>query len=172
MLLNAYFLQVAEARETLLNKLQNKKNEDQETSENSESSDTNKDNEENSKGPSQQKDESVETESITKQPEIGDETESSHLSKEDDTHPSNDTQNQSENEEDVSFSDLEDDDNELPDKVSAPKLSTSNKNWVELGEAKEKADEDGLKDKDSEGEDSSNDWLTVDDTDFDSLAAV
>ncbi|KAL8488395.1 hypothetical protein ACS0TY_024609 [Phlomoides rotata] len=167
--------QVAEARETLLKKLQNKNNEDQETSENSDSSDSNNSNEENSKGPSQHKDESAETVNVTKQMEIVDETDSGHQSKEVDTHPSNDTKNQSKNEEDVSFSDLEDDDdNDLPDKQSAPKLSTSNKAWVELGESsgtKEKADQHGLKDKDSEGEDS-NDWLTVDDTDFDNLAVI
>lgn len=171
------FRQVAEARETLLKKLQNKTDVDQETSENPESSDINDSGMGYSMAPSQNKDASAETVNLTKQSEIANETESGHQSEEVDTYPSIDTQKQSENEEDVSFSDLEDNDNDLSDKLSAPKVSTSDKAWVQLNEnsksqgAEQKADQYALRDKESEGEDS-NEWLTVDDTDFDNLAAI
>lgn len=151
-------LQVAEARETLLKKLHNKT--DEETSEKPDLSDD-------------AKDASAETVNPTPQRENIVETESSHPSKEVDTRPSIDTQKQSLNEEDVSFSDLEDED----DDPSAPRVSKSDKAWVQLDEnsgsqgAKQKADQNASKDKESEGEDS-NDWLTVDDTDFDNLGAV
>lgn len=155
-------LQVAEARETLLKKLHNKT--DEETSENPGLSDD-------------AKDASAETVNPTPQRKSIDETESGDPSKEVDTRPSIDTQKQSLNEEDVSFSDLEDEDDDPSDKPSAPRGSTSDKAWVQLDEssgsqgAKQKADHNASKDKESEGEDS-NDWLTVDDTDFDNLGAV
>lgn len=102
------------------------------------------------------------------------ETESVHHSEEVDRCTTTDPQRQSENEEDVSFSDLEDDDNELSHKQSGPEVSKGDKVWVQLNEsseAKQKADQSPLRDKESEGEDS-NDWLTVDDTDFDNLAGI
>lgn len=154
--------QVAEARETLLKKLHNKT--DEETSENPGLSDD-------------AKDASAETVNPTPQRKSIDETESGDPSKEVDTRPFIDTQKQSLNEEDVSFSDLEDEDDDPSDKPSAPRGSTSDKAWVQLDEssgsqgAKQKADHNASKDKESEGEDS-NDWLTVDDTDFDNLGAV
>lgn len=129
------FLQVTEARETLLKKLQNKT--DQGTFEDPKPSDA-KDAEDR---------------------KTVDQSESSHRSE----------AAEPQNEEDVSFSDLEEDDD-----TSTHRTSTSDKAWVQLDEdtksqgAKPKADHNSSKDKESEGED----WLTVDDTDFDNLGAM
>ncbi|XP_047945523.1 uncharacterized protein LOC125192110 [Salvia hispanica] len=157
--------QVAEARETLLKQLQNKN--DQETSEGPASSDT--------------KNTSTETVNPTKPGETVEEPEpeSDHQPKAVETHPPTDAQKKSLNEEDVSFSDLEDDEDDDPSQKqsSARRASTSDKTWVQLDESsgsqgpKQNAGQGVSKDKESEGEDS-NDWLTVDDTDFDSLGAV
>lgn len=91
--------------------------------------------------------------------------------------------------EDISFSDLEDDDNDLSrrllgfgpaqsDKVSSPSQSnkvssrSGSNEWVRLTEnsgtlgGPQKECQSTSGEKDSEGEES-NDWLTVDDTDFD-----
>ncbi|KAL1531295.1 hypothetical protein AAHA92_33988 [Salvia divinorum] len=72
--------------------------------------------------------------------------------------PSADAHRQSPNEEDVSFSDLEDEENDDPsDKVSARRASTSEKAWVQLDEnsgsqcSKQNASHNVSKDKDSEG---------------------
>ncbi|KAG8372688.1 hypothetical protein BUALT_Bualt12G0092600 [Buddleja alternifolia] len=150
-------LEVIEARATLLNKLQNKTGGAKETSENPESSEST----------SQHEDLSAQTVNATKQRDIVNESESGLHSKE----------------EDVSFSDLEDDDDEngLSDKlrVSNSEKIAQGHDWVELDESfsseggKEKVDQSASasKDKESESEES-NDWLTVDDTDFDNLAAV
>ncbi|KAI3473808.1 hypothetical protein Pfo_031387 [Paulownia fortunei] len=174
------YLFVAEARETLLKKLQNKTDVDQQTSENPESSDTNKDigkGYSKEGGESAAQDVSAETVNPSKQKDIVNETESDHHSEEVDTCTSIDPRRQSENEEDVSFSDLEDDDNDLSDKLSGAKASKSEKAWVQLNEnsgaqgAKQKADQYALRERESEGEES-NDWLTVDDDDFDNLAAI
>lgn len=81
-----------------------------------------------------------------------------------------------EHEEDVSFSDLEDDDNYPSNKVSVPKSTQHDKtsspsesgDWVQLNKRPEtsgrlqKAGQSNSQDKDSEGEES-NDWLTDDD---------
>ncbi|XVE63677.1 hypothetical protein DITRI_Ditri07aG0038700 [Diplodiscus trichospermus] len=81
-----------------------------------------------------------------------------------------------EHEEDVSFIDLEDDDNYLSDRVSVPKSTRHNKtsspsgsnDWVQLNRRPEtsgglqKPDRSKSRDKDSEG-DESNEWLTDDD---------
>ncbi|XVF88319.1 hypothetical protein PTKIN_Ptkin19aG0040300 [Pterospermum kingtungense] len=81
-----------------------------------------------------------------------------------------------EHEEDVSFSDLEDDDNYLSNKVSVPKSMqhentsspSESSDWVQLNKRPEtrgslqKAGRSNSRDKDSEGEES-NDWLTDDD---------
>ncbi|XP_022729177.1 uncharacterized protein LOC111284648 [Durio zibethinus] len=79
-------------------------------------------------------------------------------------------------EEDVSFSDLEDDDNYISNRVSVPKSTehvktsspSGSNDWVQLNKGPEtrgglqKAGKSNSRDKDSEGE-SSNDWLTDDD---------
>ncbi|XP_057769066.1 uncharacterized protein LOC130989136 isoform X2 [Salvia miltiorrhiza] len=151
--------QVAEARETLLKQLQSKN--DEETSGNPVSSDA--------------KDASAETVNPTKPRETVEESESEsgHQPEAVETRASNDAKKQSQNEEDVSFSDLEDDE----DDPSARRVSTSDKAWVQLDEnsgsqaPKQNAGQNVSKDKESEGEDS-NDWLTVDDTDFDNLGSV
>ncbi|KAG6411575.1 hypothetical protein SASPL_129658 [Salvia splendens] len=163
-------LQVAEARETLLKQLQSKNA--QETSGNPDSSDA--------------KYASSETVNPTQPRETVDEPESESVSVSVSGHqpeavepgPSADAHKQSPNEEDVSFSDLEDEENDDPsDKLSARRASTSEKAWVQLDEnsgsqgSKPNASHNVSKDKESEGEDS-NDWLTVDDTDFDNLGAV
>ncbi|XP_022749635.1 uncharacterized protein LOC111299028 isoform X2 [Durio zibethinus] len=81
-----------------------------------------------------------------------------------------------EHEEDVSFSDLEDDDNYLSNRVSVRKSTQHGKtsspsgsnDWVQLNKGPktlgglQKAGQSNSRDKDSEGEDS-NDWLTDDD---------
>ncbi|KAE8689038.1 ENTH/ANTH/VHS superfamily protein isoform 1 [Hibiscus syriacus] len=80
-----------------------------------------------------------------------------------------------ENEEDVSFSDLEDDDNYLSNRVSVPKSkqhdkapsSSGSNDWVQLNKRPEtrdlhKAGQSNFQDKYSEGEES-NEWLTDDD---------
>ncbi|XP_009785630.1 uncharacterized protein LOC107815223 [Nicotiana tabacum] len=86
-------------------------------------------------------------------------------------------------EEDVSFSDLEDDDTDLSDRLQGSKpthrkrvsSSSESHEWIQLNEnskaqgSQQKAGQSILRDKDSEGEES-NDWLTVDDIDSDSLA--
>ncbi|PIN05927.1 hypothetical protein CDL12_21530 [Handroanthus impetiginosus] len=166
--------QVAEAREKLLNQLQNKTDGDKKTSGDTGSSDVTK---ESSESATQQRNVSPETGNPTKQRDIVNESKSAHLSEEvDQSHTSTDSQKQSENEDDVSFSDLEDDDNDL-DKQSGPKVSRSEKTWVQLNEnsaskdAKRNTQQSASRDKESEGEESS-DWLTVDDTDFDNLAAI
>ncbi|KAG6431557.1 hypothetical protein SASPL_109636 [Salvia splendens] len=157
-------LRVAKARETLLKQLQNKN--DQETAEGPASSDA--------------KNTSTETVNPTKPGETVEEPEpeSGHQPDAVETHLLTDAKEKSPNEDDVSFSDLEDDEDDDPSQKlsSAPRASTSDKTWVQLDESsgsqgpKQNAGHGVSKDKDSEGEDS-NDWLTVDDTDFDSLGA-
>lgn len=88
------------------------------------------------------------------------------------------------NEDDVSFSDLEDDDDtDISDKLQGSKpthtkkvsSSSESHEWIKLNEnsrgqgSQQKAGQSSHRDKDSEGEESS-DWLTVDDIDSDSLA--
>ncbi|XP_047938951.1 uncharacterized protein LOC125186599 [Salvia hispanica] len=162
--------QVAEARETLLKQLQNKNA--QETSGNPDSSDA-KDASSETVNPTQPSETVEEPE-----PESESESVSGHQPEEVEAGPSADAHKQSPNEEDVSFSDLEDEENDDPsDKLSARRASTSEKAWVQLDEnsgsqgSKPNASHNVSKDKESEGEDS-NDWLTVDDTDFDNLGAV
>ncbi|KAK8991278.1 hypothetical protein V6N11_062296 [Hibiscus sabdariffa] len=84
--------------------------------------------------------------------------------------------NNLEHEEDISFSDLEDDDNYLSNRVSVPKSkqhgnapsSGGSNDWVQLNKRPEargglqKAGQSNSRDKYSEGEEA-NDWLTDDD---------
>lgn len=101
-----------------------------------------------------------------------------------------DTKKQPENEEEISFSDLEDDENDENDlagrlsrlrqardkRVPSPNGSSE---WVRLGEHSGTQGAGGggqkgqstSKGKDSEGEES-NDWLTVDEGDLESLSSV
>ncbi|KAK6156508.1 hypothetical protein DH2020_010756 [Rehmannia glutinosa] len=172
--------QIADARETLMSKLQNKTDVDQETSDNPDPSDTSNDSSgnvhsaEGDESASQHKD-ATETVNPKKKNIVNEETESGRHSEDVDTSTSIDAQKQKpENEEDVSFSDLEDDDSDSSDKLSGHKESKKDKVWVQLNEnsgTKQKADQYALRENKSEGEDS-NDWLTVDDTDFDNLAAI
>ncbi|KAG2713351.1 hypothetical protein I3760_04G173200 [Carya illinoinensis] len=83
-------------------------------------------------------------------------------------------------EDDISFSDLEDDDNDLSNRLSGLNLAEETKvsspggcnDWVQLkgspesqvGGGQQKASKSNSRDKDSEGEEST-DWLTVDDFD-------
>ncbi|KAK6135481.1 hypothetical protein DH2020_030767 [Rehmannia glutinosa] len=173
---------IADARETLMSKLQNKTDVDQETSDNPDPSDTSNDSSgnlhsaEGDESASQHKD-ATETVNPSQQRDniVNEETESGRHSEDVDTSTSIDAQKQKpENEEDVSFSDLEDDDSDSSDKLSGHKESKKDKVWVQLNEnsgTKQKADQYALRENKSEGEDS-NDWLTVDDTDFDNLAAI
>ncbi|KAJ0091507.1 hypothetical protein Patl1_13899 [Pistacia atlantica] len=87
------------------------------------------------------------------------------------------SQQKIEHEEDVSFSDLEDDGNDLPSRLSASRpghevkaISRSGSNdWIKLNDSSdnrgdlEKAQQSTSRDKDSEGE--SSDWLAVDEFD-------
>uniref|UniRef100_A0A5B6ZQH1 BSD domain-containing protein n=1 Tax=Davidia involucrata TaxID=16924 RepID=A0A5B6ZQH1_DAVIN len=102
-----------------------------------------------------------------------------------DTCTSVDAQKQPENEEDVSFSDLDDDDNDLSGRLSGFRLAKDNRvsspngsnEWVQLNEnsgtqgGQQKAGQLASREKDSEGEES-NEWLTVDDIDLDSLVTA
>ena len=94
-------------------------------------------------------------------------------------HAQNKVEHEEDHEEDVSFSDLEDDDNDLSNRLSCLSLkqqkeghSNGCNDWVQLnrspetqcGHGQQKEGQSNIRDKDSEGEDS-NDWLTVDDFD-------
>ncbi|XP_073289674.1 uncharacterized protein [Primulina huaijiensis] len=177
--------QVVEARETLLKKLQNKSNTMQETSENhSENSETNRDVDhghvsEGDESDTQHKSTSSEIVSA-KKPMDNTAPESNISEEEKGSRTSVDARKQSENE-DISFSDLEDDDNDLSEKNLGSRVLNDDKGeaneWIQLNEnmggrgAKKKAGHSALRDKESESEDS-NDWLAVDDNDFDNLGAV
>ncbi|XP_075509833.1 uncharacterized protein LOC142546165 [Primulina tabacum] len=176
--------QVVEARETLLKKLQNKSNTMQETSENhSENSETNHDIDhghisEGDESDTQHKSTSSEIISA-KKPMDNTAPESTISEEEKGSCTSVDARKQSENE-DISFSDLEDDD-DLSEKILGSRVLNDDKGeaneWVQLNEnmggrgAKKKAGHSALRDKESESEDS-NDWLAVDDNDFDNLGAL
>ncbi|XP_073157877.1 uncharacterized protein [Henckelia pumila] len=81
----------------------------------------------------------------------------------------------------ISFSDLEDDYYCLSEKILGSRLSNSDKGeaneWIQLNEnsgdqaSKKKAGQSSLPDKESGSEDS-NDWLAVDENDFDNLGVI
>ncbi|KZV14157.1 protein starmaker-like [Dorcoceras hygrometricum] len=170
--------QVVEARETLLKKLQNKSNTMQETSENhNENPEINRDTDqghisEGDESKTQHKSASAEIASANK-PMDNNTTE-----EEKGSYGSADARNKSESE-DISFSDLEDDDDDVRKKVLASRLLNKGEasEWIQLNEnsggqvGKKKAGGSTLPDKGSESEDS-NDWLAVDDKDFDNLGAI
>lgn len=168
---------IVETRNILLQKLQNKRNSMSETSENSFAVETSKESikvsekqEENI--PSQEK-EVTEIVKATERLEIADEKENAdQWLKETDTDGEN---KKVEHEEDVSFSDLEDDDNELSSRLSGSRKAQeitrvpSSSDWVQLNDGSDaqggsqKARQSISREKDSDGE--SNEWLKVDDFD-------
>ncbi|PSS08400.1 Biorientation of chromosomes in cell division protein [Actinidia chinensis var. chinensis] len=185
--------EIAEAREVLLQKLGNRRNEPVETSEVSQTINLSQEGVKADNGQGEG--------SLSLAYEVSTETPSAEPGAKSEIHPndtkersekeevdactSSGTQKPPENEEDVSFSDLDDDDNDLSGRLSrlkptdderAPSLIGSSE-WVRLNENSGTQGGDGqkagqpIREKDSEGEES-NDWLTVDKNDFDSLAAV
>lgn len=183
--------EIIEVRETLLLKLENKSNALAVASGVSETVNTPALGQEMSaiqedKGLPEQKDVSAETANSTKEREVETGKNGMRLRDEDAGLPKSlDGQKHPQNEDDVSFSDLEDDDNDLSDKVSGSRRTQSGRGssasesseWVRLTEnpgAQSGQNNPGLstrRGKGSEGEES-NDWLTVDDIDLDSLAAA
>lgn len=175
-------MQIVEAREILLQKLRNRRNEPVEESEPMTLSreGTRVNNNQGEGNPSQDQEDLVEASSSQQRAEIdhGNAT-------------SADTKKQPENEEEISFSDLEDNENDENDlagrlsrlrqardgRVPSPNGSSE---WVRLGEHSgtqgaggggQKGGQSTSKGKDSEGEES-NDWLTVDEGDLESLSNV
>lgn len=173
--------QILEARDVLLQKLQ--KNAHLEN-ENSKTLDRSQDSSKASEpqGENMQSDLKVDSTDIRRAEVAMDNEENTQkwLEEEDiDSGTSMRAQNIVEHEEDVSFSDLEDDDNDLSNRLSCLSLkqqkeghSNGCNDWVQLnrspetqcGHGQQKEGESNIRDKDSEGEDS-NDWLTVDDFD-------
>ena len=163
-------LQVVETRDALLQKLQNNKNAQVENS--------NPDASEESGKVTETKQENISEEKVS---EIVNSAEGLEITREENAEQwleeadissgsSVSVKKNLEHEEDVSFSDLEDDDNSVPkstqhDKTSSP---TGSNEWVQLNKRPEtrgglqKAGQSNSRDKDSEGEES-NDWLTDDD---------
>ncbi|PSS13880.1 Histone-lysine N-methyltransferase [Actinidia chinensis var. chinensis] len=176
--------EIAEAREVLLQKLRNRWNEPVETSKGVKS-----DNGQGEGSLSRAYKVSLETPSAEPgvKSEIHPEDTKERLEDEEaDVCTSSDAQKPPENEEDVSFSDLEEEDNDLSVRLARLKPSEDERDpsrigsseWVRLNENSgtkggngQKAGQSTSREKDSEGEES-NDWLTVDENDFDSLAAV
>ncbi|KAI9192217.1 hypothetical protein LWI28_019690 [Acer negundo] len=155
---------IIETRDVLLQKLQNKRDEQVETS--------------NTPIASSQEGKEVVTKIVnaTQGLEIDDDEENTEqwLEEEDtDTGiPVNSQKTITHEEDDVSFSDLEDDENDLPRRSAEDNKTTSpsgSNDWVKLNEGsenrtdKEKARQSVYRDKDSEGE--SSDWLAVDEFD-------
>ncbi|CAK9175648.1 unnamed protein product [Ilex paraguariensis] len=178
--------EIVEARETLLQKLLNKKNAVMKASENSEVVNTFPDggiiySTQEDECPSQQKDVLAEVVNALQETEIDDHGNTEQWLEDEDveTCTSVDARKLPASEDDVSFSDLEDDDNDFSGKLSSFRPAQSNKasspgEWVQLGDAQgglQKAGQSSSQEKDSEGEES-NDWLTIDNVDSDSYATV
>ncbi|XP_057514370.1 uncharacterized protein LOC130796096 [Actinidia eriantha] len=186
--------EIAEAREVLLQKLGNRRNEPVETSEVSQTINLSQEGVKADNGQGEgslSRAYEVSTETPSAEPgvksEIHPNDTKEHSEKEEvDACTSSDTQKPPENEEDVSFSDLDDDDNDLSGTLSRLKPTEDeralsligfsecvrlNENSGTQGGDGQKAGQPTFREKDSEGEES-NDWLTVDENDFDSLAAV
>ncbi|KAK6945146.1 BSD domain [Dillenia turbinata] len=181
---------VVEARDVLLQKLQNKKNLQVDDSEDSQGGSKVGDIEEAEISSIQEKQVLSETVNAVEQLEIDKhENIAQWFEDEDaDTGVSSNAQKRLGNEDDVSFSDLEDDDEDDTDlsshrthsRLPASKRESSpsgSSDWVQLNEnagtriGQIKAEQTTSREKDSEGEES-NDWLTVDDVDSDSPAVV
>ncbi|OUZ99844.1 BSD [Macleaya cordata] len=133
----------------------------------------------------QQKEVLAETVNPTRQENVDEQENIDQWLEEEDAEPgtSSDSRKQLGNDEDVSFSDLEDDDND--DASTTPARSSQVQNaqgssyhgsneWVQLSEnsdngaTRKTAVQPTSREKDSEGEES-NDWLTIDDFDADSV---
>ncbi|KAI8570683.1 hypothetical protein RHMOL_Rhmol01G0054700 [Rhododendron molle] len=174
--------EIVEAREILLQNLRNRRNEPVEESEpiNLSQEGIRANNNQGEGRPSQDQEDLVGASSSQQRAEIDHENATSAFAKK-----------QPENEEEISFSDLEDDENDENDlagrlsrlrqardkRVPSPNGSSE---WVRLGEHSGTQDAGGggqkggqstSRGKDSEGEES-NDWLTVDEGDLESLSNV
>ncbi|KAK7832617.1 hypothetical protein CFP56_026238 [Quercus suber] len=182
-LLKFVSLQILEARDVLLQKLQ--KNAQLEN-ENSKTLDRSQDSSKVSKpqGENMQSDLKVDSTDIRRaEVAMDDEGNTEKWLEEEDietgtsVHAQNKVEHEEDHEEDVTFSDLEDDDNDLSNRLSCLSLkqqkeghSNGCSDWVQLnrspetqcGHGQQKEGQSNIQDKDSEGEDS-NDWLTVDD---------
>lgn len=166
---------IIETRNLLLQKLQNKSDEQVETSNTPATSSLDGSKACETQGeniPSRVK-EVTEIVNATQGLEIDDEENTGQWLEEEDTDsgiPVN-TQKKIADEEDISFSDLEDEDSDLPRRLSEDNKTTpsGSNDWVNLNEGsenrgdKEKARQSTSRDKDSEGE--SSDWLAVDEFD-------
>ncbi|KAM3360602.1 stress response protein NST1 [Capsicum galapagoense] len=177
--------EVVEVRETLLLQLQSKKDSQPEASKDSETVDASeKDVEISGQQVSESK---LEEKNISETANASQDKDSLHGEKRqeplDEEKTKNTTSYADKNEDDVSFSDLEDDDTDLSDRLQGSKpphrkkvsSSSESHEWIQLNEnskaqgSQQKAGQSIHRDKDSEGDESS-DWLTVDDIDSDSLA--
>ncbi|KAJ8767804.1 hypothetical protein K2173_020744 [Erythroxylum novogranatense] len=174
--------QIVETRNVLLQKLQTKRNEKVNIAENSSTINTSKEIDKTSvmeRENSSPNKEVTEIVSATEGLEIGDEDNMEQWLEESDidTGTSTDKQKKLEHEDDVSFSDLEDDENDRSTRLSnsrpvsgtwAPS-SAGSSDWDQLNEnsetkdGKHKARQSTSRDKDSDVE--SNEWLKVDDFD-------
>ncbi|KAJ8753169.1 hypothetical protein K2173_017743 [Erythroxylum novogranatense] len=172
--------QIVETRNLLLHKLQTKRNEEDKMAESSSIPNTSEEISEISdvheENISSNKKEATEIVNANEGLEIGDGNSDHWLEESDiDTGTSSDKQRTLEHEEDVSFSDLEDDDNDLSARVSnsrrVPRFPSpgGSSDWVQLNENSETHDgvhkvrQPSSRDKDSDVE--SSDWLKVDDFD-------
>ncbi|XP_073034425.1 uncharacterized protein [Primulina eburnea] len=174
--------QVIEARETLLKKLQNKSNTMQEKSENH--SGNPESNPDIDKGHilegdvSDMQHKSTSSEIVAANKPMDNMAPEHNISEEErGSCTSVDARKQSENE-DISFSDLEDDEDDLSKNILGSRLLNNEKGeaseWTQQNDnsggqgGKKKAGQSALRAKESESEDS-NDWLAVDDSDFDNV---
>lgn len=178
-------LQILHARETLLQNLQNKRKSQVETrdSETPNAAEVNPEiNTKQVDSSSVQRDVSFEKETNEgKMQEIETGKLGGSSEKEVDPDKSASRWMHSKNVEDISFSDLEDEDNDLSDRLSAQRLeqsarvssSSESNEWVgiQVSQAKAKAGLSTTRAKGSEGEEP-NDWFKVDETDLDNLGDV
>ncbi|KAK4713055.1 hypothetical protein R3W88_018962 [Solanum pinnatisectum] len=178
--------EIVEVRETLLQQLQSKKDPQPEESKDSETVDAS---EKDAKVSGQHASESkLEEKNISEETaNVSQDKDSLHDEKRQEQLEDEKTKSTisyaDKNEDDVSFSDLEDDDTDLLDRLQGSKpthkkkvsSSSESHEWIQLNEnskaqgSQQKTGQSNHRDKDSEGEESS-DWLTVDDVDSDSLA--
>ncbi|CAN4113054.1 unnamed protein product [Withania somnifera] len=178
--------EIVEVRETLLQQLQSKKDPQPEASKDSEAVDASEKDVKvsgwrGSESKLEEKDIKAETANASQDKDsLHGEKRQEQL---EDEKIKNKTSYADKNEDDVSFSDLEDDDTDLSDRLQGSKpthrkkvsSSSESHEWIQLNEnsraqgSQQKAGKLIHRDKDSEGEESS-DWLTVDDIDSDSLA--
>lgn len=181
-------MQIVEARDVLLLKLQNKR--DAKVSSENSMVDSSEGSSKVSRtlgedSPSQEKEVLSESVSVAHEMDKGEQESTEQLLEEEDADTGNSVGavKRLENEDDVSFSDLEDDDNDLSRRLSGLRLKddirvsspNGSNEWVKLNEnceihGQQRTGQSTSRERDSEGEES-NDWLTVD-FDSDSLGAV